>query len=81
MEVDKTNGSHLRQNRWLPDGWNWSATQLPFPIVSFNISFSAINHSEMTSDKNGFVGLLLADYCKALPSACNREIYFHNINV
>lgn len=43
------------------------ATQLSFPIMSFNIDLFAVDHSEMTSDMCGLVGLFLTDYCKALP--------------
>ena len=43
--------------------------QLSFPTMSFHIDLLAIDHPEMTSDLYGLAGLLLTDYCKALPIA------------
>jgi len=54
-------------------------TQLPIAVMSFDVDFLAIYHSEVTSDKYCLAGLFLTDYCKALPDTiyANFDVHFY----
>ena len=49
---------------------------LPITVMSFHINLSAIDHFEMTSDINWFLGRFLALYAKAL-SVANFDLKFN----
>lgn len=68
----------------VPVWWNGSyadevagqSSSLLFTIMGFHINLSAIDHFEMTSDINWFLGRFLALYAKAL-SVANFDLKFN----
>ena len=46
--------------------------------MHFDVNFSTVKHSEVSSDANRFTGLFLTYYCKALSRACFGEYNFHD---
>lgn len=68
----------------VPVWWNGSyadevtgqSSSLLFTVMGFHINLSAIDHFEMTSDINWFLGRFLALYAKAL-SVANFDLKFN----
>ena len=54
-------------------------TQLPFPVIGFDVNLAATSHSEVASDADRLAArLFLTDYCKALSRVLNCNGDFHN---
>lgn len=56
---------------------------LPFTVMSFDINFSTVNHSEVASDIRKFVSSILAIIAKALKYAfvCVNINYYHSFQI
>lgn len=50
------------------------ATQLPYPVMSLDVNLPAVDHTEMTSNKNRSMQLFLTFYRKALSIATNINL-------
>ena len=57
-------------------------SQLPSPVMCFDVNLAAINHPEVASDANRLAArLFLTDYCEALSRALNCNVDFHKNEV